>query len=107
MASKRDSSATLDAMDVAIALAGVQDMHDVSVTILVSAAGLAGSGGLVLRAVATRNHLTRGGLLKSVSRSVAYPSDASATLEGALFKLAYDIEKDCDRMWPIENLEAE
>lgn len=102
MAQSRDSSAGPDSMDVAIALAALQDVYAVSVTILVSHGGRYGSGGLTLQAVASRTELGRGGLLPSVSRRHRYPNDESKTLEGALFKLVFELERDCDQLWGEE-----
>lgn len=103
LAASRDSLSGPDAMDVAIALAAIQDVYGVSVTILVSHGGRFGSGGLSLQAVASSAQVGRSGRVPSVSRRHRYPNDESKTLEGALFKLVYELERDCDQLWGEEN----
>lgn len=86
-------------MDVAQAIASIEDYHQVDVTLVITRDGLSGFSGLRITAAATRR-MPRGVEAKrSVSRWRRYPENANASLEGTLFRLVHELDNDCAEMW--------
>lgn len=106
LGSKRDLSSGIDVVDVAIAIAAIENMHGVKLNLELSRAGVLGEAGLTVVAIAHRVFPSSGVQLHSVSRRVRYPNDQSRTLEGCLLKLVYEIDRDCGSFWTQEPLPA-
>lgn len=78
--------------------------HRVDLTLVMSPDGARDVGSLRLTMRATKQGVGLGGQHNSVSRSVWFPNWDSLTLEGAVFKLVYDLDRDCGAMWSQEEL---
>jgi len=73
--------------------------HGATVSVTIQLAGARASGHLELVAIATSQSALKTGQLRSVSRRHVYPNNDSKSLDGAIFKLLYEIDRDCGAMW--------
>jgi hypothetical protein len=91
-------------MDVSIAMAAVEDMHGVKLSIEIVRAGALGESGVELIAVARKRTLADGEVSRSVSRRVPFPGEYARDLVSALFRLVYQMDRDCSEFWQQEKL---
>lgn len=104
LAVSRFSSNGPDATDVSATMAALEQMHEVSVSLTISHAGVPGGGGLSIVAVATSRRAINSGVMRSVSRRHHYPNANSSTLEGTLYKLLLELDYDCSSFWTQETM---
>lgn len=82
-----------------MAMAALQEFHAVSVSLVISPAGVPESGALEVIALATRKQDTSGVLPQSVSRKRFYPSRDSKSCAGLVYRLLLELDLDCGKMW--------
>lgn len=99
MASSRDASNGPDWTDVAVAMNSIGEFHGAELTLLMSLAGARDAGSMRLTMRATKHGGANGAASASVSRSVWFPNQDSATMAGAALKLTYEMDLDCGAMW--------
>lgn len=104
MPSNRGTSNGPDVTDIAQAMEAISSFHSVELTILLSRAGARGDGDLKVTVLAERRGDRPLMSLNKVSRSAWYPHRDVKTLEGALFKLLYELDRDCGQMWAQSEL---
>lgn len=104
MAASRATSNGPDWTDISLAMDSIGRFHKVELTLVMSPDGARDAGSLRLTMRATKPAGQAGDRHNSVSRSVWYPNWDSLTLEGAVFKLVYDLDRDCGSMWSQEVL---
>jgi len=85
--------------DIQHALETIGGFHGASLSLTIQLAGARAAGHLEIIAVATTESALRGDQLRSVSRKHLYPNGQSRSLEGAMFKLLYELDKDCGSFW--------
>jgi len=82
-----------------MAMDAIATFHSAELTIVLSRAGARGDGDLKVTCIAERRGDAKQGARSRVSRSAWFPHRAVKTLEGALFKLLYEVDMDCGQMW--------
>jgi hypothetical protein len=104
LASSRDSLNGPDWLDIQRVIAEVEMFHTVSVMVEVMIPRPGRKGLLEVRAVATRLLPPPGDRRPSVSRSVAIFSGDPRTVAATIFRLVYDLDRDCGAMWAQSEL---
>lgn len=104
LASSRDSSNGPDWTDVAAAILAVEDFHKVSIELVTMLPRPGHKGLLEVRATAKMRIWEYGGRLPSVSRSVLISSGNPTMVVATIFRLVYDLDRDCGAMWSQDKL---
>ncbi len=99
MASSRDSSNGPDWMDVATAVQAVEEFHAVRLELIWELIPGAKAASWRVTGRAARRMGSRGALPGSVSRSVPLHGGNPVTAVATIFRLVYDLDKDCGAMW--------
>lgn len=107
LAVSRFSSSGPDATDISALLSALEGMHEVTVSLTISHAGVAGGGGLSVVAIATSRKALSSGVMRSVSRRHHFPNANSKTLEGTLYRLLMELDYDCSSFWQQETIERQ
>ena len=99
MGSKQDLRSGLDVTDVTTLVCRLQELHQVTVSLVMSLDGAYIPFRMQVVAIATRRAGVSGGLKRSVSRKRFYPSNDAGSFEALLFRLLYELDRDCAEMW--------
>jgi len=104
LASSRLSSNGPDWTDVAAAILAVEDFHRVSLIVEVMLPRPGRKGILEIKAEAKRLVNAFMGAKPSVSRSVLISGGDPSMVVATIFRLVYDIDRDCGAMWAQDTL---
>jgi len=99
LASSRGTSNGPDWEDVEQTMRALEEFHSVDVEISIVPLHLGKAGGLNARAVAVRRGAFSVGAMPSVSRSVRIGCTDPAQVVARIFRLMYDLDRDCGQMW--------
>ena len=99
MGSSHATSSGPDWEDILHAMETIGTFHGAQLRICLQPAGGIASGHLEIVVIATTLSALRGDQLRSVSRKHLFPNSQSSSLLGAIFKLLYEVDRDCGSMW--------
>lgn len=80
-------------------MAAMQSLHGVRVSLETSPDGDYGEGGLVIVAIAWRQTEGIGGQVRCASVKCRYPHRDTKTLEGAMYRLCHELDRECGKLW--------
>jgi hypothetical protein len=99
LGSKDGYRSGLDWMAVMDLTHAIEQLHGVSVNLVMSLDGVYKPYRLQVVAVAEKEQGVATGLRRSVSRKRFFPTVEAETLEGLVFRLLHELDRDCGAMW--------
>ncbi len=93
-----------DWTDVAGAITATEDFHQVGIDLVIRLSRPGHKGLFEARMTATRWTPGCGVPKPSVSRSVQLTGGDPLTVAATIFRLVYDVDKDCGAMWAMNEL---
>jgi hypothetical protein len=104
LAASRETSNGPDWTDIASALSDIEEFHRVQLTLVVWLPRPGRKGMLEARLTADKLTGESGERPHSVSRSVPIYGGDQMMVAATIFRLVYDVDRDCGAMWSQEEL---
>ena len=104
LVSSRVTSNGPDWEDLEATMRALEEFHSVGVEISITVLHQGTKGGLLARAVAVKKGSLSVGALPSVSRSLRIGCTEPRMVAARIFRLMYDLDRDCGQMWAQADL---
>lgn len=100
----QESTTSPDWIDLETMMRALQGLHSAHVAVIVSPAGIGFGTGVEVVASAVFERLPGSSLPESVQVKTEWPNNDSATLQGAAYKLLFELDYAISRVYAQESL---